>query len=72
MRLPNKVINYNESILSKFPIILKYLKEKPYKVNDLYQNSRQYFKDINEFIETLDALYALKTINLNNGRLTIC
>lgn len=37
MRLPNKVISYNESITSKFPIILNLLKSKDYKVMELYE-----------------------------------
>lgn len=41
MRLPNKVISYNESIISKFPLILNLLKSKDYKVMELYENLKQ-------------------------------
>lgn len=31
MRLPNKVITYKESAISKFPVILSALKEKRFR-----------------------------------------
>ena len=37
MLLPNKLFSYNESILCKFPVILKELKKQPMGVHDLYQ-----------------------------------
>lgn len=63
MLLPSKVCSYNESILSKFPILLKELKEKPHTVKDLYlKTSENLSFDICEFIEILDCLYALEKI----------
>ena len=61
MRLPNKVISYNESIISKFPIILNLLKSKDYKVMELYEKLKADL-DIECFIETLDCLFALGKI----------
>ena len=37
MLLPNKIISYNESILSKFPIVLNVLKDNDYLIIDLYK-----------------------------------
>lgn len=37
MLLPNKIISYNESILSKFPIVLNVLKDNDYLIIDLYE-----------------------------------
>lgn len=61
MRLPNKVISYNESIISKFPIILNLLISKDYKVMELYEKLKADL-DIECFIETLDCLFALGKI----------
>ena len=61
MRLPNKVISYNESIISKFSIILNLLKSKDYKVMELYEKIKADL-DIECFIETLDCLFALGKI----------
>lgn len=64
MRLPNKVISYNESIISKFPIILNLLKSKDYKVMELYEKLKANL-DIECFIETLDCLFALGKIEID-------
>lgn len=37
MLLPNKLISYDQSILPKFPIILKELKRSPMSVHKLYK-----------------------------------
>ena len=65
MEFPNKVINYNESIISKFPNILFLLKDKRYTIISLYEKTKNYFEDINEFIETLDCLFALNKIKID-------
>ena len=65
MRLPNKVISYNESIISKFPIILDILKSKDYNVMDLYEKVKTAL-DVECFIETLDCLFALGKIEIDN------
>ena len=65
MRLPNKVISYNESIISKFPIILNLLESKDYKVMELYEKLKADL-DIECFIETLDSLFALGKIEIDN------
>ncbi len=67
MKLPNKVITYNESIISKFPFILNLLKERDYYVFELFNRVKEKIKDINEFIETLDCLFALGKIKLDNN-----
>lgn len=64
MRLPNKVISYNESIISKFSIILNLLKSKDYKVMELYEKIKADL-DIECFIETLDCLFALGKIEID-------
>lgn len=72
MKLPNKVITYNESILSKFPIILNLLETNDYFLLDLYNKIKKYIEDINEFLDILDCLYALGKIEFNEKSRRIC
>lgn len=71
MQLPNKITCYNESVISKFPLILSMLEEKEYLLVELFNKVNTRVEDINELIETLDCLYALGRINIdeNTGRL---
>ena len=62
MLLPNKLYSYNESILSKFPPVLKVLKKEPMGVHDLYQKVIKELSGVNEYIDVLDCLYALHKI----------
>lgn len=62
MQLPNKLYSYSNSILSKFPIVLKSLQKGDVQVLYLYTSNQDEFESINDFIETLDALYALRKI----------
>lgn len=65
MKLPNKVITYSESIISKFPIVLYELYEHDYSVNELYIKLKHIFIDINDYLDILDCLYALNKIDFN-------
>lgn len=62
MLLPNKLYSYNESILSRFPTVLKELKKQPLGVHELYQKVIGKLDGVNEFIDVLDCLYALHKI----------
>ena len=73
MKLPNKLISYSNSVISKFEILLNELSKEEISPNTLYDKVRNKFDDINEFVETLDCLYYLKKIKLTvEGRLQIC
>jgi len=65
MRLPNKINNFNSSIISRFPLILSHLEHQDMAANELYQRVRDKTDDIGEFIEALDCLYALGKIHYN-------
>ena len=65
MLLPNKLFSYEESILSRFPLVLSMLQEKPMRVSELYKKLNDYVESVNDFIEILDCLYALGKIELN-------
>ena len=67
MKLPNKVLNYKESIISKFPIILSLLECKKYSILTLYSKVKNQVDGINEFLEILDSLYALNKIQLDES-----
>lgn len=64
MRLPNKVITYKESTISKFPVILSALREKNLSPANLYRKVKSKVDDIGEFIDILDCLYAMGKIEL--------
>ena len=75
MLLPNKTVSYNESILSKFPLILQCFESTGnMTVGNLYKMTKEKFNSINIFIQALDCLFALNKIILNeeNGELSLC
>ena len=65
MKLPNKITSYSESSISKFPPILKMLREGEKSPIELYEKAKKYKISIPEFMEVIDALYALCKIDLN-------
>ena len=65
MLLPNKLYTYDESVLSKLPLILRILKKQPIGVLDLYRKVIPKLSGVSEFIEVMDCLYALGKIDYN-------
>lgn len=68
MLFPNKLCSYNESILSKLPIILKKVKDGPVTVLELYNKASSNMIGVNEFIEVLDCLFALQKIEYDTEK----
>ena len=66
MRFPNKVTNYKKSVLSKLPIILNLLSQKDYTVSVLFDAVSKDMT-VTEYIDALDCLFALGTINYSKG-----
>ena len=64
MKLPNKVITYKESTISKFTEVLSCLKEQDMSPALLYKKVKSKVEDIGEYIDILDCLYALGKIEL--------
>ena len=62
MKFPSKFISYKESSISKFPIILKELKEYDLSVKELYRKIKSSVDNYQEFIEILDCLFILGKI----------
>lgn len=74
MLLPDKMVSYKDSVFSKFVPLLQILqKEKSVSPETFYTQTKNLFSSLSEFIQTLDALYALGKINLDkkNGEI-IC
>lgn len=67
MKFPNKVIPYKKSVLSKFPLVLKELETQDYSVLSLYRKLEKKFNGLSEYIDTLDCLFYLGTIELLPG-----
>lgn len=65
MKLPNKIYSYSESVLSKLLPLIKILRESDENVVSLYQKSKRHFNNIQDYIDTLDCLYALNKIVLS-------
>lgn len=71
MLFPSKVISYNESILPKLPLVLRYLEQGPKKIIEVYRYMRRSTTDVSEIFEVLDCLYALGTIDITGDNLLI-
>lgn len=64
MKLPNKIVSYNESTLGKAVVILEILSKSDMNIIDLYNASKKQHPSVCDFIETLDCLYLLNKIKL--------
>ena len=62
MKLPNKIVSYNESNLSKAVVLLEILSKNDMNIMDLYSSSKKQYKSVSDYIETLDCLYMLNKI----------
>lgn len=73
MLVPSKLFSYNESVLSKLPLILREL-EQPKTPHELLESLGEIVKSPLELVEVLDCLYALREIELNeaDGRIMRC
>ncbi len=72
MRLPNKITSYKESVISKFPPILSALQEADTGVFALYKTTMKHFDSIEEFMDTLDCLFALQRVRYDIEREVLC
>lgn len=72
MRLPSKITSYGESTLSKLPPILSILQNTDIGVFALYESTAESFATIEEFLDALDCLFALKKIRYDAEREVLC
>ena len=70
MKILSKVTPYKESIIAKFPVILTILEKEDLSPSELYEKVRKTkIKDITEFVEILECLYAMNKIELREEAL---
>lgn len=72
MRLPSKITSYSESVISKFPPILLLLENSDIGIVALYEATMKNFSNVEEFLDTLDCLFALRKIRYDADREVIC
>ena len=72
MKLPSKITSYSESVLSKFSPILTELQYSDMGVFSLYELTEKHFTDIEEFLDSLDCLFALNRIFYDKDREVLC
>lgn len=72
MPLPNKIFSYEQSILSKMPVILEVLQNGNVSVEELYKFMKTKTDNVSEFIEILDCLFVLDKIQLKDGEIELC
>ncbi|WP_100489203.1 ABC-three component system middle component 7 [Sporolactobacillus pectinivorans] len=66
MILPNKLIPFQSSIIAKMTYVLESLNlERKINIEQLFNDLSSKFEDINQFILTLDVLFAIKKIELD-------
>lgn len=64
MRLPSKVTPYKKSTLSKFPIVISVLQQQDMSPIELFSKVKGKGIDMADFVEILDCLYMLGTVEL--------
>jgi hypothetical protein len=70
MNLPSSAVSFQDSVLSKFPLILQALSCEADGITPLvlYLTVKDDLRDISEFIEVLDCLFALGKINFDDEK----
>lgn len=65
MKFPSKVTPYKESSIARFPIILKLLEKSDMSPIEMYSSvKKSKIKDIVEFVDILDCLFAMEKIEV--------
>jgi len=65
MLLPSKITTFQESVLSRLPLVLSVLSQESKSVSSLFDITKVSVKDIVEYLDILDCLYALGKIDYN-------
>ena len=64
MKLPSKIINYDESIIGKFSFILDEISNKEINIYELFDKLKKKFNNVEEYLVTLEVLYLLNKIEI--------
>ena len=70
MIVPNKIIPFNESVISKLEFILRELGDEE-ELNNLYHKVERKFAGIDQFLYAIDVLYALDRIRIDEPTRTV-
>lgn len=65
MIYPNKNIRFEESIIYKMISVLELQEKSSINIHELYNQTKAKFKNTDEFIISIDVLYALDMINVD-------
>ena len=65
MLFSSKITTFGESVLSKLPLVLSALTKESISVSVLFNMVKDNIKDIVEYLDILDCLYALGKIDYN-------
>jgi hypothetical protein len=65
MIYPNKNIRFEESIIYKMISVLEQQDKSTINIHELYNETKTKFNNTDEFIISLDVLYALDMINVD-------
>jgi len=72
MIFPNKLITYDHSLISKLPIVLKWILDGKRDVLELYKLCEKHFEEVQEYIYILDILYILDKIkDVRGGKIYV-
>lgn len=72
MIVPNKAVSYSNSLLSKFPLVLKALSAGPVSVDVLYAQLHASLGSVKNYMLILDSLFLLGKIQCEGGVLSTC
>ena len=62
MIIPNKIVPFKGSIISKLPFVINALQQQNENPIELWEKARNQFDDINEYILTLDIAFVLGAV----------
>lgn len=71
MRYPDKVTSFSNSVFSLFPAVMECLLQQEMSPRELFERIYESKKGVSEFMDTLDCLFALGRIELNEERRTL-
>lgn len=71
MIVPNKVIPYEDSLMSKLPLILRRM-AVPATPSELYSDLQADFDEMSNFLLALDVLFVFGKITIRDGELRAC
>ena len=66
MRFPNKITSLSESVIGKGAIVLRIISKQDLSIIDLYKRIKRSFVSFSEYVDTLDYLFAINKIVLND------